>query len=1479
MCASTNRSRRTQSTGYSVRDEFNKATRERLAQSAGYRCSKPDCGVVTRGADANAQGTIDLGVAAHITAAAPGGPRYDASLSPSQRRFYENGIWLCANHAKLVDSDTCHFTIEQLRDWKGRAERRSFLEIALSPEAPASVSTSERDLLAALDLLLDPARVDIDAFQNVPGWPDCSIALNLRMSDGDDSIDFTVSGLAAAVRTFDNMAVIAPPGTGKTTTLVQLTESIVAGGSSMALFLPLAEWATGSEDLFSSVRKRSAFKQTNTVSFELLARRGLLVLVLDGWNELDGPSRRRARSQVKSLRRDFPELHLVISSRHRNFDIPVDGPVVEISPLTQEQQLEIARSRRGTEGSSLVDHAWRTAGLRDLVAIPLYLSALLAQTPGATLPKTKEEVLRSFVEELEADSDKMAILRETLQGLHRSFMEAIAVEAMQLEAVALSQEQARAAINATQRRLKEEDQISGSLEPMKVVDELVSGHMLVRHGGQNEGVSFQHPQFQEWFASFCVGRLMLRAAQGDQQATRYLRETILDIPVWEEAILFACDRLSRSGRESAEAVAQVVSHTLGIDPLLAAQMIRRSSDDVWTLMGEHVVAFATKWYATGPRDRVRAFMMDTARAEFSEFFWPLISDPDNQVHLRALRAGGRFRPGVLGANGEVRIAGLPEDIRKNVVSEIAMNGDMDGIELATRLAANDSNSEVKLAVVESLLFRRANSLAKLILESAPDEVWRSLAGKWHYGEIDDQSISARIQLESERLDAEDSDPGRTLARLLSRRAGDPRDERKVRELVKRIDFAEEDQDKQWLLHRANEKYPEAIASALLSAVAEGKAPPYGTGEILRSSGMFVDDGPLVDSLLDETTPDGTAEAVAGVIGSKSISRLISRVRELRASILANGGRYDEALSDEYHRLLRLISRTKTELFARSVLDWSDANSPEDIALLADLISRHGSSVERDRLPLEPFWVDKLAAAVREWANHLLISPQAKRAHFATIAQAAERLGSPRLVPALQKLLSEDLVKRRRALEELSETRSQGRELRNDARMSWTLQYQRAFAAIGDDQTVEAMRAHLPSREFGFDAAHVLKSVWRRNEPQGDTEGMRPWPDYSVVPEQYKRRQAGAVNETHPLAESIFAVIDGLIGPGAELADWKHALRLATVAFSMPYANKEETIAVLLESPVPDAEKRDLLVTLVLAGEAISDDVVLCGVDELLEHARAKPWLLNEHDGWQLTEWLKLLAFTGRPTAILDVLPRAEGFQTEPSKMRGVLFALRYAPSIEAEAVLEGLAKGDERYLGEHEWLAALIARNSLLAARSLLNLICNASFTDKPIGGGRSVLAKNLATLMTSHDRFRRDVYDRFWELSEGPAKSALECTIAEAADAEGVVALVRSGAASGKHFRATQIGTALRTVLLGQSPTGSSGVWELYGVPAPKLRKAIFDLVVNGDASESQLATECLNAFDQMRDDYGRVDSEPRHPDISTGVPWPRIETGYPNE
>jgi hypothetical protein len=66
-----------------------------------------------------------VGVAAHITAASPGGPRYDPALTPRQRSAAGNGIWLCEVCAKLIDADQAGYSVAMLQQWKAGAEREA----------------------------------------------------------------------------------------------------------------------------------------------------------------------------------------------------------------------------------------------------------------------------------------------------------------------------------------------------------------------------------------------------------------------------------------------------------------------------------------------------------------------------------------------------------------------------------------------------------------------------------------------------------------------------------------------------------------------------------------------------------------------------------------------------------------------------------------------------------------------------------------------------------------------------------------------------------------------------------------------------------------------------------------------------------------------------------------------------------------------------------------------------------------------------------------------------------------------------------------------------------------------------------------------------------------------------------------------------------------------------------------------------------
>lgn len=107
------------------RDDFHPSVVEALARRASYICSNPNCRSLTLfPSKQDSTKTIFLGVAAHITAAAQGGPRYDPSLTPEERSSIENGIFLCTFCASLIDKNKgADFPTEILRNWKNEHEQ------------------------------------------------------------------------------------------------------------------------------------------------------------------------------------------------------------------------------------------------------------------------------------------------------------------------------------------------------------------------------------------------------------------------------------------------------------------------------------------------------------------------------------------------------------------------------------------------------------------------------------------------------------------------------------------------------------------------------------------------------------------------------------------------------------------------------------------------------------------------------------------------------------------------------------------------------------------------------------------------------------------------------------------------------------------------------------------------------------------------------------------------------------------------------------------------------------------------------------------------------------------------------------------------------------------------------------------------------------------------------------------------------------
>lgn len=117
----------------SNRDDFSKETKIKLAKRVGYLCSKPDCRRLTIGPDQAGDGVVSIGIACHIYAAAPNGPRANNELSSDERSSIDNGIWLCSNCSALIDKDPDAYPPDLLLRWKQDAEQKARKQLENTP--------------------------------------------------------------------------------------------------------------------------------------------------------------------------------------------------------------------------------------------------------------------------------------------------------------------------------------------------------------------------------------------------------------------------------------------------------------------------------------------------------------------------------------------------------------------------------------------------------------------------------------------------------------------------------------------------------------------------------------------------------------------------------------------------------------------------------------------------------------------------------------------------------------------------------------------------------------------------------------------------------------------------------------------------------------------------------------------------------------------------------------------------------------------------------------------------------------------------------------------------------------------------------------------------------------------------------------------------------------------------------------------------
>jgi hypothetical protein len=207
-----------------------------------------------------------------------------------------------------------------------------------------------------------------------------------------------------------------------------------------------------------------------------------------------------------------------------------------------------------------------------------------------------------------------------------------------------------------------------------------------------------------------------------------------------------------------------------------------------------------------------------------------------------------------------------------------------------------------------------------------------------------------------------------------------------------------------------------------------------------------------------------------------------------------------------------------------------------------------------------------------------------------------------------------------------------------------------------------------------------------------------------------------------------------------------------------------------------------------------------------------------------------------------------------------------APGDDAENVLFKLAEADPTLYANRAWRDAVIRRGTLSAALRFVDLVANGAFEGN--GKDQWYLVHPLGGLLGEHPELRTHIYQLLRDGAITPGLALLAQAIAENADADGLLLLVKVEI---EHKRSFISRRSIENVVTEHVPSESwKGAYNIVSVPADELRRKL--LAMTKADSFTGPAALCLYQIDEIRDEYGAPDSEPRHPDLASNKRWPVI-------
>ena len=1311
----------------------------------------------------------------------------------------------------------------------------------------------------------------------------------------------------------------ADPGAGKTTTLFQISKALLDKNEEIfPVFISLSNWLK-SMSFFEYITQQDAFseQQLDTDGIRTLARYGHLVLVIDGWNELLGDDLKVARTNIKNFQIDYPNVGILIATRFTSLPPTLNMRLnIVLNRLDNQKRRDIIYNVLGGDTDTFVAEIRSKDLLIEITQIPFYLDILIKvyQNDGS-LPETKEEVLHKFVH---ARDDK-EVFTEELHNCHHHYMIALSVEMLKAGATTLEETHARRVISQESKCLKGTGRIETLSEPSEILLLLTTHHLLIYRKDGNQW-QFQHQQFQEWYASRYVEDVIIGVDKGEATDHKGLSDPILNIPLWEESLLFAVERLSQQ-EEHRDALSKVVINALKIDPLLSAEIIYRVDDIVWSHVKELVIGYIERWHTEGKVDRALAFMIASNKPEFSDQIWPLIAHEDQQIRLGALRSFHPFRVSCLGEELPKKLKTYPEDIRKDILLEIAYYGGIEGLEIATDIAVNDSSFTVRIGVLDAV-YHYSERHTQQLLENASPEVCTAFFRRITPYEIEDDGIREQIINDTRKeLDTSSRyiDRLRVLLRLWG--FGDTSVKEEIFEALANLESGQGDQ---WYVFRLIEQVSkidaQRTASVFINVMIEGGHLPSGYEQFIIHA-KKEDRRRLVDFIIKDKGHSSYQSKFAKVLEKDEAMLLLNKLIDLSDEIATFKPRVPQPLRDRKYNLEMSVRGIPESHLVEAMIELHDlSNQHEDnftpLNRLARIFSDIYNLIKGSKKTAEQFtptllkkhhiaeltglfdWPDHGAgdqlsshklmlpdnlstsfrAVLKDWSVRLRESSGGNRHSLVKISMVLGRIGNEEDLELIKELLQYDQGYRTKLLMEWEQGGRLGQRP-NDLGMSYTNLYRRAFEAMPHRCVVDIVAPYLNNSDFCEEAAYIIRHAWFLEHGLLSREKYwSPGLDFSNTAVNAKKLENQERPEAHPYSALILKRIEELLPDQEDNKVRGMIFELAGAVADTEYGNK---IAVLKEviSIKGDNRKYVCIVKLLQRGERISSTVIKPCYEQALQEWKDQH--SDQDNRWFIVgQWLELLALSDNPKEVVDLVKDLPDRVKLQRGLVGLLMALQNSPSDDAENTLIALAEAIPSLQADIEWFRAICHQGSEASHEFLYSILWDPIKTKSFALSGHSdeVFANTMAKMLRNNPKIKKDFIKRLSNPLAHAMAEVLGYIIQQLIDDEEIMSaslmLLRN-----KKSMPYSLKQAIENHVTCKEPVDEEGrgyhSYHIVPSSAFKLRRQLLEISVN-DKERNEAAKSVLEWIDELRDEYGRPDDEPRHPCLESGIPWPLSINGH---